>query len=197
MKANVMEDMIIWITDTGDTEIGALPPGVGVERLRFDGTQVVDLGDLSEIWVRKQAGAFELHAVAVPGSQVVSMTYADRKRLMDDAGTIRVKTQAEIDQEDVDLKTALARARVKRALVSQDEINHFQLMLTLALVQVVRGQDAGLTAFLDRILAVVRDIYPLERIEADLDGFLNKLKASMAVYWSDLDDIDLKGVSHG
>lgn len=100
MKAILNEDKIVYFSERESAvEIGEVPYGVGLERLRFDGTQVVDLADLSAFWVR-QIGprAFEFHAVEVPNSQYVEMAWADRKRLINDAGTIRVMTQSEIDE---------------------------------------------------------------------------------------------------
>ena len=41
MKAFVQDDLIISITEEGNTEIGSMPKGVGLERLRFDGEKVI------------------------------------------------------------------------------------------------------------------------------------------------------------
>ena len=107
MKAVVKQDIIVHITERGDTEIGKLPKGVGLERLRWDGTKVVDLADLDEIWVEHKNGAFILHAVEVPGSQLVKMHYRDRKRLTMDKGKIRLLTDEEL-QEKREREQALA-----------------------------------------------------------------------------------------
>lgn len=99
MKAILEKDIIIHITERGDIEIGKLPRGVGLERLRWDGEKIVDLADLDQIWVEEKNGVFILHAIEVPNAQKVIMTYADRKRLVKDAGLIRLKTQEEMDIE--------------------------------------------------------------------------------------------------
>jgi len=111
MKAFLKEDIILHITANGDTEIGDLVPKVGLERQRFDGTEMVDLINLDEMWVRHKGGdAFELHAVQVPNSQLVQMNYLDRKWLTkDDDGIIRVLTPLE---REAKLESAYNRSSV-------------------------------------------------------------------------------------
>ena len=81
--AVLREDVILRLTRKGEAmDIGPLPRGVGLERLRFDGDVAVDLADLEELHVRHLGGdLFELHAVPVPGSQKIAMKYVDRDRL--------------------------------------------------------------------------------------------------------------------
>jgi len=104
MKAVVSQDIIVHITERGDTEIGKLPKGIGLERLRWDGSKVVDLAGLDEIWVECKNGAFILHAIEVPGSQLVRMTYKDRKRLTIEDGKIRLLTTGEIAEKQAEEK---------------------------------------------------------------------------------------------
>lgn len=96
MKVTLKDDMIISLS--GDTEVGSLPKGVGLERLRWDGEKVVDLMYHNPLWARYTKGIFSLHAVAVKGSQLIDMTWADRKRLTIDQGVIRLRTAAEISE---------------------------------------------------------------------------------------------------
>jgi len=100
MKAILKDDIIIRITERGTTEIGTLPKGIGLERLRFNGTQIVDLADLSSIWIENQGGVFILHAIEVEESQQVEMTYNDRKRLMNANDGIRLRTLEEMDAQE-------------------------------------------------------------------------------------------------
>jgi hypothetical protein len=104
MRVSLHEDMIVGFS--GDTEIGNLPKGVGLERLRWDGSKVVDLAALEGMWVRHRNGTFSLHAVSVPGSQWVSMMYRERNRLYVNAGVIALKTEQEM--------TAAKRAEADR-----------------------------------------------------------------------------------
>src|SRR5690606_5183917 len=84
-------------------------------RLRYDGKGLVDLQGLDSFWVRYiPPASFELHAIEVQGSQVVKMIYADRGRLIWDAGTIRLLT----DQEVNDRAVAYQRMLLKNGLRS-------------------------------------------------------------------------------
>jgi hypothetical protein len=56
MKASLDRDIITSISRHAGTEIGRIPPGVGLERMRFDGKQLVDLATLGEIWMEPIPG---------------------------------------------------------------------------------------------------------------------------------------------
>jgi len=56
MRAMLDRDIIVHLTPHGDTEIGSIPKGAGLERMRFDGKQLVDLATLGEIWVEPIPG---------------------------------------------------------------------------------------------------------------------------------------------
>lgn len=96
MKVTLEEDRIVSLS--GETEVGNLPKGVGLERLRWTGEQIVDLMYHSPLWVRYAKGVFTLHSVAVSGSQQVDMTWAARKRLIIEAGAIRLRTAIEMTE---------------------------------------------------------------------------------------------------
>ena len=71
-----------------------------LKRIRFDGQELVDLAGLTKIYVTCENGVFELHARSdIPNSQLVSMTYSDRKKLVDVGSSIRLKTSNEVDNE--------------------------------------------------------------------------------------------------
>jgi hypothetical protein len=115
LKVTLREDMIV--SPAGDSEIiGPLPKGVGLERLRCDGKKIIDLITLETMWVRNVGGVFELHAVSVPGSQRVVMTYADRKRLYADGDVIRVRTEK---QDEEQKQTESARIVENRLLKTE------------------------------------------------------------------------------
>jgi len=109
MRATLDKDIIVKIG--GPTEIGPLPKGVGLERLRFDGKKIIDLATLDEIWVEEKNGVFILHAIEVPGSQLVRMRYTDRRKLVKDGNKIRLKSAEEIEAEakEEELKAKLSR----------------------------------------------------------------------------------------
>lgn len=101
-------DHISRLTMTGEgTDVGLVPGGVGLERLRWTGSALVDLMDLTTIHVRRFDGRWYLHAVAVPGSQAVAMTFPERKRIINDAGTFRIldetEWQTKLDEDAADV----------------------------------------------------------------------------------------------
>ena len=195
MQAILTEDIIVRLVINGGTEIGGLPPGVGLERLRFDGQQVVDLAEMTAIWVRPLGStAFELHAVEVPGAFVVAMTYAARETLvLDPVNGIRLKTTAELDDEDRAAQLAAIKATLRTRLKNQVGAIEDQQMNTLAFVCALivysRTQNAALGQFFDDIIPVIKDIFPLARVEQILKDAGVELKAAMQAYYDALDQI--------
>jgi len=180
MKAQILEDRII-STGSG-IEIGRLPKGAGLERLRWDGEKIIDLLNLSAIWVRQIGSAFELHAVQVYDSQLVQMTYPDRKHLTDDNGVIRLLTEQErIDRQKAEvlaqLKSNLRRNIAKQVGDRDDQIADTAKILSL-LISAVLDQDPAAIAALAEIKPLMSALYSpaetavvlLERAEALRDA---------------------------
>jgi len=90
MQAILDQDRIVRLVMAGGVEIGRVPKAVGLERLRWNGEEIIDLLDLTEMWVRPVAGGFVLHAVPVAGAQRLDMTWADRKRLVLVNGVVEI-----------------------------------------------------------------------------------------------------------
>jgi hypothetical protein len=111
-KAIVREDFIVNVTEQGNVEIGNLPKGVGIERLRWNGEKIVDLATVNQMWVRPIGIGFELHVVKVPNSTLVVMTWKDKQHLTINDGVIRLKTAQEI----IDEKIAIYNQGVKNKL---------------------------------------------------------------------------------
>lgn len=101
MKAILNQDRIVKIGTKAGVEIGRIPRDIGIERLRWNGEKLIDLASLRKIWVEYRNGAFILHAIQVPGSQLVPMLFRDRKRLINDNGVYRVKSEEEEHNEKV------------------------------------------------------------------------------------------------
>jgi hypothetical protein len=190
MKVILEEDIIRAIGNHNGVEVGPLPKGVGWERLRFDGQKVVDLASLGKIWVRhKGGGFFELHAIQVPGSQLVAMTYADRKNLtIDPDGTIRVKTAQELAADVAQATSAQRDANMLQALLT-DAGNLLQLQLyILKLLYVLvffsrNPTNATLQAFLDAIIPHVKDTFPANANNRDqLIALSDKIHDLVAKY---------------
>ena len=92
-------DIINKINVPDGVEIGSIPKGVGLERVRWDGQKLIDLFMLHSIWVEYINGAFILHCIEVPKSQSVTMEYKDRKKLWNDNGVYSIKTNEQAQNE--------------------------------------------------------------------------------------------------
>jgi hypothetical protein len=112
MRAIVREDRIIKITEKGNVEIGLLPK-VGLERLRWDGERIIDLANLAQIWVRHEGGYFSLHCKEFPKTQLISMTYKDRKALVIRDGLITV------DHSILDSAPKILEAKLSRNIIKE------------------------------------------------------------------------------
>ena len=101
MRAILDGDIILRLTMKSNQgiEIGSIPKGVDLGRLRFDGDEVINLNDLNQIWVDPDR---ILHCINTGSCQLVDMTYADRRDLiMTDTGW-RLKTvQEKIDEQEI------------------------------------------------------------------------------------------------
>ena len=174
MRATIDRDIIVHLTSHGDTEIGTFPPGVGLERLRWDGQRVVDLADLEEIWVEPvPGGGFLLHAVEVPGLHKVAMRYTDRRRLvLDDRGVPRLKTEQEQFAEDQAAEMAMQRAllsdQIRQAAGPLDQQIHMLRKTVYLLVEHITAPSPATSAALSDVLNEVKDVYPVDKIKTDV-----------------------------
>jgi len=194
MKAVLKEDMIIHVSERGDSEIGAIPrkkKRVGLERLRWTGKAIVDLADLSEIWVRPLgSGFFELHAVDVPGAQPVAMTYADRKKLVMDQGVVRLKTAQEAQADEKAAAVSLAKAELhaglRRSAGRIEEQLALALKLIYLLVRYVKTGDQEAGRVIDRILPDIAETFPDDKIEPELAAAVNDMRHQVQAYYDKL-----------
>jgi hypothetical protein len=200
MKAVVEGDIIRHITESGDTEIGAIPAdkkGVGLERLRWTGTEIVDLTDLSQIWVRSLgADFFELHAVQLPGTQLVSMTYGQRKELIMNNGLIRVKTAEEVSAETRAAQIHLLKAQLwarQRASIGrmEDQLANAYKLIYLLMYYAKTG-NPQISDFIDQILPDIKDTFPLDRVKNELETTVRDMNAFMKDYYTCLDQLQAR-----
>jgi len=194
VRAILDHDVIIrWVSDESGVEIGDPPPGVGLERLRFDGASIVDLDALESIYVVNQSGVFQFHSVPVPQAQLVSMTYQSRKSLFDDAGVYRLKTKAELKEELKNLKNSKLKANLRLSLKQgvgdpSDQVADLNKSVSLILTYLAGGDGAAeAKAVIDAIAPEFSGIYPLAKIEVTLKKNAKILKAKMADYYNSLE----------
>ena len=169
MKAILKDDQIIKLTISDDVgvEIGSIPRGVGLERLRFDGERIVDLVDLDSIWVEFINGFFILHCVPVRSSVLVEMNYTDTKRLVNDNGTIRLKTFEEEMKEAKQRRKDGEINRIRKSLnssvgtdVERDILN--DKLLYIMIKAIVDGTPEYLT-FLSNYLTKMEQFVNIDK----------------------------------
>lgn len=190
MKAILKEDIIINLTEQGNTEIGILPEGVGIERLRWDGSKLIDLANLNEFWIRSIGSGFELHAIKVFGSQLVLMRYIDRKHLTLEGDFIRVKTSQELLDEqkakfNTDLKIEM-RNVLRKKIGDVEDLLMDTLVLVAALVVYVRTNDTTIGAWFDEMRPYIKNIFPQSEVETIVEQAMQDLKIAVNDYYDNL-----------
>ena len=184
MQAILNDDIIINLVIKGGTEIGNIPKGVGLERLRFDGEKVIDLAELSAIWVRHiESNAFELHCVDVGNCQLVEMSYRQRRLLISNTGTYRIKTKRELEIDRVaeanQKSTAKMIAMIQSGFGCADVLQVHLFALIVFLIVYEKKPKADL---FDNILPDIVEMFPVEKWEPILIDSVKKLKIIMKEY---------------
>jgi len=191
MRAILNNDLILSYTVKDGVEIGNPPKGVGLERLRFDGSKILDIATLSKFWVEPKADGFVLHCVEVPGSKYLEFDYADRKRLILNGSSLRLKTATEIKNEDTEKKIRILKNKLRLKLLNsigdaQDQ-NMQTLAFVCALIVYARNQPPALSAFFDQIIPDIVDMFPMGRWQETLKTGAKDLKAAMQEYYEGVD----------
>ena len=193
MRAILNNDLILSYTVKGGVEIGTPPKDIGLERLRFDGSNIVDIASLSAFWVEKRSEGFVLHCVEVPGSTYLEFAYADRKLLVLNDGPLRLKTIEEVDAEKLEIKIKALKNKLRLRLVdllgdAQDQ-NMNTLAFVCALIVYARTQPAALGAFFDEIIPDIIEIFPLSMWKEILKSSAKDLKTAMQEYYAGLENL--------
>lgn len=185
MKAQLNEDFIASI-GTG-VEIGKLPKGVGLERLRFDGESVVDLIDRSEYWVRARGNSFELHVIPVVDSQLIQMSFFDRKYLSVIDGSIFVipnelRNEHLLTQSRDELKARLRQVLKKKVGDRDDQIADTAKILSMLISAVVSSDPASLAA-LAELQPLMAELYSPADTIGTLKERATALKNTVGSYY--------------
>jgi len=181
MKATLNKDRISFISANSETEIPNIPAKlkrIGLERLRFTGSEIVDLADLSEMWVEQKGQSFILHAVEFPGTQKVIMDYTDRRRLVNDAGTYRLLSLEELEEENAKMELARIKARNK-LLIRDGDFEAVILTLIAHVIVYVRTQDKTIEQLFDDLTPMILEGHPLAEKDGPLQGILSRLEEFM------------------
>jgi hypothetical protein len=166
-----------------------------LKRIRFDGTNLVDLATLSHIYVAYENNAFELHAREVANSQLVAMKYEDRRRLKYDAGIIDLKSVQDLRDDLIAKLTHRARSRAKIAMEKQMGLLVEQFMfnqrLMFVLLWALRTQNAQGLQFVDDYIAEMQNIFDITDpdFKADLIADYKKIRNVIKDYYDELEGI--------
>ena len=195
MRAILNNDIIVTLVSDVNkgVEIGSLPKDVGMERLRFNGVEVVDLATLSAFWVEPISGGFMLHAIKVPSSYYVEMAFSDREYLHINGGTPTVKTAEKIAIEKQANQIRLLKNKLRLRLFdllgdTQDQ-NMNTLAFVCALIVYARMQPAALGEFFDEIIPDIIEIFPLNMWRDILKSSAKDLKTAMQEYYEGMENL--------
>ena len=193
MRAILEQDIIRNVVLEGGVDVGP-KLNAPLDRLRYDGLQLVDLATMSAIWVEPIGKYFQLHAVQVPNSQLVAMQYRERVYLTRDPdGTIRLTTQQERDDMERIAAVRLLKDQLHGTL--QREIGEIEdrlqdiYKLIFALIVYARTGNAQVEAFFDQLVPIIIDTYPLDRVRDELIAGLQKIKTAVEEYYQQLDEL--------
>jgi len=159
------------------------------ERLRVmsDGT-VVDLGDLDQIWVAYRNNTFELYCEPYGESQLVDMTYDQRKLLINDNGTYRIKKSEEITLEKLKITRQNIKKKAIRALKKYND-GYFEIYLVqliLLALYAVRNNDDTVNEFIDGINEATTEVISISKNDGDLKKFFEKAASVINMVVSEL-----------
>ena len=193
MRAILNNDLILSYTIKGGVEIGTPPKDIGLERLRWNGSEILDIASLSAFWVEPRSEGFILHCVEVPGSQYFEFAYADKKLLILEDGTLRLKTAEEVEAEQLATKIKILKNKLRLKLLKsvgdmQDQ-NMNTLAFVCALIVYARMQPAALGAFFDEIIPDIIEIFPLSIWEETLKTGAKDLKTAMQEYYEGIENL--------
>jgi len=189
MRAILNEDMVVKITSDPmlGVEVGNVPPGVGLERLRYVlDVGLVDIAMLKALYVRHKNGFFEFHAIGVPGSQRVTMTYADRHKLMiNPNGTIRLMTEQELIEKEKRRRLAKLEngysSKIKQEIGRPEE----QTRLLFILIDLITRYLFNADATAEEILRTFMDSFS----EVDVKDAAAKIKGIAEWYENEKEQI--------
>ncbi|MCK5139691.1 MAG: hypothetical protein KAQ85_07615 [Thermodesulfovibrionia bacterium] len=179
MRAILKEDLIIKLSLKDGVEIGNIPQGGSLDRLRWDGSQIVDLAVLTTIHVRYLGNFyFELHCLSLPNTQAVVMKYKQRKDLRFDEITRQIYLASEQDKEDeINAEEIKAlKHKLRMAFGGDNDLFLKHFALTAALIVYASEQPAALKTFFDELTPHIKDAFPLNRWEVILKSFASDIK---------------------
>ncbi len=193
MKAILKEDSIIRVSLTEGLEIGNIPNNISLDRLRWDGSKIIDLATVSIIYVRHLGdNFFELHAIPQPNTQSLPMNYKQRKDLRYDesTGTIYLATEQVKAGEVIDEEIEAIKHKLGMAFGSDNDLFLKHFAFTAALIVYASEQPAALKNFFDDITPHIKEAFPLNRWEVILKNFAKDIKMYLENLYEAMDKGD-------
>ena len=193
MKAILREDLIIKLSLTEGIEVGNIPNNVSLDRLRWDGSRIIDLANISIIYVRYLGdNFFELHAIPLSGTQWLPMSYKQRKDLRFNNVTGQIYLASEDIKADEAVKTEIEviKRRLGIALDIDNDLFLKHFAFTAALIVYASEQPQALKNFFDEITPHIKEAFPLNRWEVILRGFAKDIKMYLENLYEAMDKGD-------
>jgi hypothetical protein len=192
MKALMKEDIILCLTMDEGIEVGNIPSGVSLERLRWDGSKLIDLFWARIIYVRVLANNyFELHAVPLPYTHPVAMSYKDRKQLRVAAdGVPFIASESTVVDEVKVEKIKAAEIKLYNNLGGQQKQLQSLMAFVAALIVYAGEEPEALKNFFEEIAPNIKAAYPASRYLDILRKAGKELKQCLSEYHAELDRIN-------
>ena len=166
-----------------------------LNRIRFNGTELVDLASLFHMYVTYKNNIFELHARDVPDSQLVTMNYEDKKKLKWENGTISIKTDLNVRDEIIARLKHRARSRAKIGMEQKFGLLVEQFIFThrlmFVLIWALRTGNAQGLQFVDEYLTEIGGIFDIAdpQFRTDLISDYKKIKEVIGDYYREMGEI--------
>lgn len=193
MKAILKEDMIVKLSIDRGVDVGNIPNGVALDRLRWNGSRLVDLGviELGQTMYVRHLGNnfFELHIVPLPGTYEVYMNYKQRKDLRYDPIQDRIYLAGDVVKAEEAKQEAVnfAKAKIKKEIGKDVDIFMKHFALTAALIVYASQRPQRLKDFFDDLAPHIIDAFPVDRWEEILRNFAVEIKKHLEAYYQELD----------
>ena len=190
MKAILKNDLIIKLSIDRGTEIGNVPSGVSLERLRWDGSTLIDLAAPRTMHV-KHLGSnfFELHVIELPHTKPIYMQYNQRRdlRYSEVTDTVFLASDVVKADEQVDIDIELIKSKLKNYIGNETDMFMKHFALTAALIVFASKQPPALKTFFDSISDDIIQGFPLNRWEQILKTFSKEIKNYLDSYYNAMD----------
>jgi hypothetical protein len=190
MQATIERDVITVLGRGSVTIPDDYPRDVGLERLRWNGSSIIDLATLSGFWVEHKSGIFILHCMNVENTTFIAMTYSQRKLLYFD-GEIKIRTAEQIASDAYDKQVEAIKNLLSNKLETAGNIAEL-LMVIVGLIAVIaiyaRTGNSAAGTYLTSILPKLQAL-PLTRIQGLVPDASDTMKTVFDLYFSKMDEL--------